>query len=276
MSLLTISILNFNNYQDTNNCLESIFALEREADFNIIVFDNQADIEKAKQLKKAFPEIRVIISKKNLGFGRAHNIVAKKFAPPDSRYILFLNNDTIVLKNCLKNAISVLETNKKIALLGALNLDAERKIATSCYNNPNFIDELLRLLRIYSLASLIGVSHHYAPNWDYQKEGFVENVVGSFLLVRKDIFLKVGGFDESFFAYYEELDLARRIHLAGYKVYYSPDVKIIHLGATQNRSEVNAKTIAKIKKQSRFTYCKKYYGTLYTTILKILSFPGLA
>lgn len=223
---LSIIIINYNTNKLTSDCIDSIKSSDVSMiDYEIIVIDNASPIEDPEKLKVTFPEIQLIKSDENLGFGRANNLgidIAK------GKYILLLNSDTIVLEGCISKCIDFLNSefakSENIGLIGCnvLNDDKTNQYSVFGEHDPftYFITSNPILSRFYRSSGV----------FDFDKTQQVSGVSGCFMLFDADVFINTKSFDPDFFMYSEESDLCRNRISKWYKIFYFSEASIIHLG----------------------------------------------
>jgi len=200
---LSIIIVSFNNKDYLQQAVNSIYEnTDLGLSYEIIVVDNNSQDGTLKMLSEQFPRIKVIDNDKNLGFARANNLGLSIAA---GRIILFLNNDTFVYAGVLNKMVSFIESDQNI---GAIT--------------PKLIEE-----------DGVTIQHQGRRNkkiWEREHPLKIKSASGAALMVKKSVLDKVGGFDENFFFYNEDLDLCKRIINHGFVLYYYPQAAIIHYG----------------------------------------------
>lgn len=221
--ILSILILNYNTKNLTVLCIESIinnYQKELEKGYlEILIGDNASSDSSVTTFKKQFAGYKNILiseNKTNLGFAKGHNTLAKKAR---GKYLLFLNSDTQITNTGLKETISYLEKNEGIGILGLKMINKDGSYQASCgsfYNTFNLLIMLLGGERFGLLRS--------SPD---RIQG-VDWVSGGAMLVQKELFEKLNGFDENFFMYIEDMELCFRAKKEGYLTYFYPFIKIIH------------------------------------------------
>ena len=266
---VSVIIVNFNSESTIGNCLQSIYRHTAGADYEIIVVDNASEQASIKYIKDHFPGIKLIQNNKNKGFGTANNIGA---GYASGEYLFFLNPDTLLQDNAIERFIRFMEKEQPdAASCGGCLITKDGDPTTSWGNFPSFLQEL----------GSTGFSRFF--RWHYEKIRLgkacenekhpfqVPFITGADIFIRKKIFHELGGFDESFFLYYEETDLFYRLHKAGYKSYILPDVKIVHLeGTTLLKEETfNYKTWSFWEK-SRYYYFRKHRGAVVAGMVKTM------
>lgn len=206
----------------------------------IILVDNNSTDGSIEFLESNYPEIKIKKLEKNYGFAYPSNLGAK-MASGD--FLLFLNNDTIVTKDFITELITIIEKDEKIAICQSLLLNPDGKIDSS----GDFIDHL-------------GVVYNSKVVTDKVRE--ISSARGASMLIRKNVFDELEGFDEKFFVSFEDVDIGWRAWIKGYKVVLAPKSIVYHMGG---------KTIEKIKSEIAF------HGYKNQLSMKITNFePRLA
>jgi GT2 family glycosyltransferase len=219
--LVSIIIVNWNGKQWLGDCLSSIFKQDYK-NFEIVVVDNRSTDGSIEYLRENFPQVKVVQNHENLGFAEGNNIGVRH---TQGSLVLLLNNDTVVTQDFLSKLVE--------KMLSALSIGA-------CQPKIRLLDQPDRLDSVGSFPTRTGFFRHYGLNeidssqYDHLEEIFSPK--GACLLIRKDVFEKINGFDSDFFCYFEETDLAWRIWLAGYRVVLVPQAIIYHkMGATSQK-----------------------------------------
>lgn len=237
------------------NCLSSLTMNGEETAKKIIVVDNDSADESRDMVEREFPEVNLINSGKNLGFGKANNLGADH---AEGKYVLFINPDTVVLGNAIEKMTEFMDDHEDIGALGCKMIypDGEiQPLGLQWYPTP--ITELAKLLFIST--STIKYLKHFLPYKDPRQSGYVRKLYGGCLMIRKAVLDKVGWFDERFFMYGEDGDLSRRIYDAGYKLYYLSEAEIIHhCGGASKKTFSSFSTLMMC--DSILKYIKKYHG----------------
>lgn len=262
---ISIIIVSFNTKNLLKKCLVSIFKFFKGINFEVIVVDN-ASSDDSIQAVRNFDEVRVIQNKKNLGFGTANNQGAKI---SKGRWLFFLNSDAYLIDNSIAKLLEKLSKNPKIGTVGPLILNENKTIQQSIGFFPNlpkifywmsFIDDLPggELLKPY----------HLDHDRFYHREQKVDWITGAAMLVKREVFEKIKGFDEKIFLYGEDVDLCYRIEKAGFQIVFSPLAKVIHLGRGSSE-RLSILAIAGEYKGLLYLY-RKYRGALAQFFLQLL------
>ena len=251
MADLSIIIVNWNTRQLLDGCLASIYGETKNINFEIFVVDNASSDGSAEMIKEKYPAINLIINKKNCGFAAANNQAIKE---AQGKYILILNSDTIILDGALNKLLDVLRSRPEVGILGAKTLNKDRTIQKTARRDPTLLTQLFLPSKIKKLfQNWRPFKEYYFDDFDYEKETFVPQLQGSFLLVKKEVFDKIGPFDEKFFIWFEEVDLCKRAKAAGWQVWYTAEAEIIHHGGQSFKQQLT------FKKQLQFFKSAWYY-----------------
>lgn len=225
---LSIIIVSWNVRDLLRQCLSSIFNNQGGLKVEIFVVDNASVDGTVAMMQQEFPEIRLIANKKNRGFAAANNQAIKQAR---GKYILLLNPDTEIMPETLSSAINFLTFQPRVAVVGGRILNSDFSIQPSVRNWPTFWPIFLMLLKLPKIfPNLKSVNHYLARNFDYHQPQSAPQIMGAFMMIRREIIDLIGLFDERFFIWFEEVDFCRRVWQAGYQVYYWPKAKIIHYG----------------------------------------------
>lgn len=267
---VSIIIISYNNLAVLQRCLASIFENSVNLHAEIIIVDNNSSEPIVKFISDSYPEILVISNDDNLGFGKANNIGAEQAS---GEYLLFINNDVILKTNPIPQLISFAKSKEKVGLVGIQLLNDNGTYQPSHYTFPKFHKRLAELLGIKKILKKM-VSLRIKP-FTYKE---VDVIKGAFLFVSKDLFLSVGGFDEYYFMYVEDVDLSYAVWLRGFRNYILHSNKIIHLGS-HHESTGNKFVYINRNKGLIYFYSKYYSKAMFIlfllTSLIILSFKYL-
>ena len=236
---LSIIIVNYNVKEFLQNLLHSAEKASSRISKEIIVIDNASDDGSVDIIKQKFPTVKLIENKNNIGFGSANN-QGLKIA--QGKYILFINPDCIVSENTFDKMISFFNEHPDCGLAGCKILNSDGSLQLAC--RRSFPGPWTSFTKVTGLSNIFPGSRIFArynlTYLDENKTHEVDAVSGSFMMIKRDAYEKVGGFDDQFFMYGEDLDLCYRVQKAGFKVYYVPDTQIIHYkGESTKRSNLD-------------------------------------
>lgn len=220
---LSIIIVNYKTPQLTINCINSIYKSESELSYEIIVVDNNSQDDSLKLIRKNFPKVKTIANEINEGFGRANNL-GVKYAK--GKFLLFLNSDVILLKECdLQSCLNQFEKDSEIGVLGCKLLNEDFSVQKSTYYDVSTFRSLLSQNILWYKI--------FKP-----KPKSLDAVMGAFMIIPRELFIKVEGFDKDFFMYAEELELCLRIKKEENKIKFFKHYFAIHKhgGSSKNNS----------------------------------------
>ena len=208
----SVIIVGYNSLPDLEKCLPSLLASVQD-DPEIILVDNASTDGSSSWVQQSFPEIKLVISAENLGFGGACNLGAKHAR---GRYLAFLNPDTILDPGWLK------------ALIAAFEADPQAGLATSkilLLHDPGRINTCGNDIHLSGITLCRGMGQ---PQQVFSHQEEVSAVSGACFAIRRQLFEALGGFDETFFMYMEDTDLSWRARLLGYKCLFVPESVVYH------------------------------------------------
>uniref|UniRef100_A0A7V2ZLB5 Glycosyltransferase n=1 Tax=Ignavibacterium album TaxID=591197 RepID=A0A7V2ZLB5_9BACT len=239
MTDLSIIIVNYNVKEYLKNLLHSIKKASQNLSTEIFVVDNASDDGSVEMIREKFPEVKLIANEKNLGFGKANNLALKE---ANGKFLLLINPDTLVAEDTFSKLIEFFESHPDAGMVGCKILNPDGTLQLAC--RRSFPGPWTSFTKVTGLSSLFPKSKLFARyNLTYLDENQtyeVDAISGSFMMMRKEVYDKVGGFDEQFFMYGEDLDLCYRIQKAGYKIYYVHSTQIIHYkGESTKRSSLD-------------------------------------
>jgi GT2 family glycosyltransferase len=258
---LSVIIVNYNVKFFLEQCLYSLLRaidnLPSQADAEVIVFDNSSSDDSREFFINKFQGVQFIWHDENLGFAKANN---KALSFAKGKYILFLNPDTILSEDALYKSIDYLESQSGSGALGIRMIDG----------SGNFLPESKRgfptpAASFYKLSGLINlfptsktIAAYYAGHLNEHTSNEIDVLSGAYMLVKKEVLDKTGGFDEAFFMYGEDIDLSYRIRKAGYKNFYFADSTIIHFkGESTNQ---NSARYVKVFYQAMNIFVHKHFN----------------
>ncbi len=243
MKDLSIIIVNYNVKEFLQNLLYSIEKASQNLSVETFVVDNASDDGSVDIIKEKFPSVNLIANKTNIGFGAANNMAMAKSA---GKYVLLINPDTIVKEDTLVKMVSFFESRKDAGIAGCRVLNPDGSLQLAC--RRSFPGPWTSFTKVTGLSSLFPKSRLFAKyNLTYLDENKtyeVDAVSGSFMMMSREAYNKVGGFDEQFFMYGEDIDLCYRTQKAGFKVYFFHETEIIHYkGESTKRSSIDETTV---------------------------------
>lgn len=295
---LSIIILSYNTEKLLKNCLNSIISSFKVSEFQsfkdgnceIIIVDNFSTDNSVEMIKEFiihnFPpsggippaavtkfNIRLIENKENLGFAKGNNVGLKE---AKGEYILFLNSDTEVYNGAIKEALEFMDSNPKAGLLTPKTLFPNGKMDPDCHRGFPIpwasITYFLGLEKLFPKSKLFGQYHKFYLNLNENHE--IDAGAGAFMLIPKKVIDEVGGWDEQYFFYGEDLDFCYRIKNAGYQIWFYAKPLIMHYKGASSGLRKESKNIAKNSRENRIRvakssveamdiFYKKFYKSTY-------------
>ncbi|MDM8567023.1 glycosyltransferase family 2 protein [Candidatus Halobeggiatoa sp. HSG11] len=265
---VSVIIVSFNTRDLLRDCLNTLIKEAGNINYEIIVIDNASKDDSANMVATEFPDIKLICSTENLGFAAANNL---GFAQAQGDYIVLLNSDAFLWPHALERSLEYIQANPKIGIGGARLINPDESWQPSARLFPSLLNHLIV---ISGLANKYPKSKFFGRmdrTWaDTNQAASVDWVPGAFSIMPRKVLEKVGYFDEQFFLYCEEVDLCKRFKMAGYEVYYWPDVTVIHLGGESSKSltdlemSTSGKQINLWQIRSTLLYYRKHHGLIIT------------
>jgi len=263
--MLDIIIVNYNVKYFLEQCLfavqKAMFGIVGE----IIVVDNASTDGSKDYLEKLFPTVQFIWLDENLGFAKANNVGLRY---TKSKYVLYLNPDTIVPEDFFTICLNFMELHKDAGALGVKMIDGTGKfLRESKRAYPSIVTSFFKLTGLSELfpKSKLFAKYHLG-HLDKNKNHEVEVLSGACMLVRRNLLLQIGGFDESFFMYGEDIELSYQIRKAGFKNYYCSDTCIIHFkGESTNRNSIK---YVKLFYNAMIIFVEKHYKKVSAKIFR--------
>jgi GT2 family glycosyltransferase len=255
---LSIVVLSWNDRKVIGECLRSIFAETHLDSYEVLVSDNGSTDGSLELIKGEFPQVRVLENGRNLRFAKANNVGIRAC---NGDYILILNPDTIIHDRCLDKVVALADQRHEAGAFGCRVLNADGSYQLSAQPFSTVPRELIVAFHLQFLGYLsdIFLGDSY-KGWKGETEKPVDWISGCFMLIRGDLLRSLGGFDEQFFYYYEDMDLSRRIWESGHSIIYTPVGTITHLKGHSTSQRLPPVTFAIDSQITRFLYYYKYYG----------------
>ena len=263
---LTVIIVSWNVCDDVMRCIGSIYKNPSSLPYEIILVDNHSADDTVCRVRGKYPDVVIIENEQNLGFAAANNV---GIARATGQYMLFLNPDTIVLPDAFDKLIAFMEAHPDVGLCGPQILNPDMTIQRSVRNFPNFGGMFYRFT-FFKYLGLFRKDARYwkMDNFNHTSQKEVEQLMGAALIAKTSLVKELGGFDERFFMYYEEVDLCLRIKQSGQQVIFYPESQIIHLGG-QSAKQIPAK-VKFMTLRSLVLFMKKHNPTFVGHLLIFL------
>lgn len=260
---LSVAIVSYNAREELEACLSSVVAETEDGTPEIIVADNASADGSVAMVQDRFPGVDVLESNENLGFARASNLCWRRAHRP---LVLFLNSDTVVPQGALARMVAIMNDRGDVGALGPRLKNADGSIQMSFGNMLSFSAELRQKLLNAGYRNGRGPLRGYVEKL-HARERTVDWVSGACLLTRRELLERVGGFDEEFFLYSEDVDLCARLRAQGARILFTPAIEIIH---HRGRSVETDRDKAYVESQrSRLHFYAKHYGQPRLALLKL-------
>lgn len=267
---ISIIIVNYNVREFLRGALESVRRSLAGGGLTgeVFVVDNASRDGSVDMVRTSFPEVKCIALEQNLGFGKANNIAMRE-ATGD--YLLILNPDTILGEDTLRVMVDFMRKNPSAGLSGCKLLNADGSFQVSC--RRGFPTPWASFTKLFGLSSFFPNSPRFAQyNLTYlpvDETYEIDALAGAFMMMSRGAYEAVGGFDEEFFMYGEDLDLSFRVKKAGFGVFYVHSTSTVHFkGESTRRSAINE---IKVFYEAMHIFVHKHYGSnpIFTILLRL-------
>lgn len=261
---LSIVIVSWNVCELLRACLAAIEPGRDTLALEVIVVDGGSADGSPRMVREAFPWVRLVARPDNVGFPKGNNIGLEMAS---GRYILLLNPDTVVLGQALQTMVAYLEANPAVGALGGQLLNPDGSVQSSRRRFPTLLTAFFESTWLQPLAPRRLLAHYYLLDRPDNAISQVDWVVGACLLVRGEIVQQIGGLDEGYFMYSEELDWCKRIKAAGWQIVYLPTAQIIHHYGKSSEQAVTSRHIN--FQRAKLRYFWKYHGRPAANLLRL-------
>ena len=229
MAHLSILVVSYNTRRETLACLRSVFAATLACPREVIVVDNASSDGSCEAIDDEFPDAQLIGLRRNVGFARANNIAAKR---ANGDMLLLLNPDTVVTGEAVESLLRFAARHRDAGIWGGRTVFPDGTLnPSSCWRFMSLPSVLSQAVGLSALFRTSGVFNREAyGGWARDSMREVDIVTGCFLLIRRQTWEDLGGFDERFFMYAEEADLCYRARARGCRPMFTPEASIVHIG----------------------------------------------
>lgn len=253
---LSIIIVNWNTRDDLARCLASLVPACSRLATEVVVVDNGSRDGSARLVRRDYPWVRLIATGRNLGFARGNNV---GLAQATGRFRLLLNPDTIVHDDALEQLVRYANANPEVGLLGPMLLNRDGSLQPSCRRFPTVSALLFRNTPLERWLPNNRFARSYLmEEWNHREPREVDWLSGACLLARAELVEALGGLDERYFMYVEDMDLGLLAHRAGWRVVYLPSARVTH--AVGRSSDQQPAAMVKAHHRSMYLYVRKHYG----------------
>jgi N-acetylglucosaminyl-diphospho-decaprenol L-rhamnosyltransferase len=257
---LTVLLVSYNTKALIDPCLAALDAARAHIDTSeVVIVDNASRDGSAEHVEEHHPDVKLIRSSQNLGFGRANNLA---LAGMDSPRLLLLNTDAFVAEDSIAKAMAYMDANPRCGILGVRLVGRDGEVQPSCRYFPTPLNVFLArvgLARWFPRVRMID-----GPQWAPAETQECDWVPGCFYLVRREVVAAVGLFDPRYFLYYEEVDHCLAAQRAGWQVVYLSSTTVVHIGGESAKadSEITqaGRQVDRISMESAMLYFRKNRG----------------
>lgn len=257
---VSIVIVNWNTKNLLKNCLNSVYQTINSLTLEIIVVDNASSDGSVEMLERDFPQTIIIGNQENKGFGTANN---QAFAVMKGKYALLLNTDALLTPDAVHKLWSFCEANSQAAIVCGQLLNADGSKQNSIASFPS----LLTLVANTSLLEYLFPKQFPSKRYEHARPIEVDSAVGACMMIRKRALDETGFFDERYFFFFEETDLAYKMYKSGWKIYHIPDAYIYHLQGQSIGSNLRSRIEFY---RSRYQFLRKWHSRSYFICASLL------
>jgi GT2 family glycosyltransferase len=254
--VLSIVIVTWNGKRYAMECLESIYKQPAHVPFEIIVVDNASTDGTPVAIREQFPELRVVENQTNLGFAKANNVGA---ALSKGKYVALINSDVVVYEGCLDKLLQVMEANSDIGIIGPKMICPDESVGLSVMRLPTMWNTLCAALAVHSVLPDSPRLSGFSVRTD--KVRGLENVqvvTGWFWMISRRALDQVGGLDERFFMFGEDIDWCQRFSEAGWRVVFCADAESLHYGGGSSEKAPDRYYVE--MRRANLQYFRKHHG----------------
>jgi GT2 family glycosyltransferase len=266
--LISVIVVSYNTRALTLECLRTLNAELYEVAAEVILVDNGSGDGTAAAVAGAFPQVRVIANEQNVGFAAANN-QAMRLARGGG--FLLLNSDAFPEAGAVRTLLEYLDQHPAVGAVGPRLVNADGSVQVSCFPFPTPLRAWLENLWVPKLLPPGSRGGDYR-RWGHDAERTVPWVIGACMLVRREVYERLGGFDERFFMYAEETDWQRRMRDAGWEIAFTPAAQVKHLGGASGVAE--KPRINRHFFQSLDYYELKHHGVAGLVLLRVAMVAG--
>lgn len=262
---LSIIILNYNVRYFLELCVLSVQSAIQNLDAEIIVIDNNSQDDSCAMMKQRFPNVKLIENKENTGFPKGNNIGVSQ---AKGEYICILNPDTVVAEDTFTKVLAFAKNQINLGIIGVKLIDGTGNfLPESKRGTPTPFVAFTKITGLYKIFPKT-FGKYYAQHLSENETGKVEILVGAFMLMKRDLYLEIGGFDENCFMYSDDVDLSYMALKKGKSNYYFHETSVIHY---KGESTVKDGIYMKRNQQAMNFFFKKHFRVsfFFTVFMKM-------
>ncbi len=264
MNDLSIIIVNWNVADLLAACLSSIYAGLGDLRAEVIVVDSGSTDQSVALLGEHFPQVNLLAQAENIDYTRANNL---GLAQAEGRYLLLLNPDTEIMGDALAQMVGYLDVNPNVGIVGPYTHNTDGSYQSSRRRFPTLTTAFFESTWLQALAPKAMLDRYYVNDAPPNQTLDVDWVQGSALMARREVYAEIGGLDEGYVMYSEELDWCKRAKDAGWRVVFLAEAHIIHHGGKSSDQVVGRRHI--LFQESKLRYIRKYHGVIAAQSLRL-------
>jgi len=244
---------------------KAIYKNTSNIEFEVISVDNDSKDGTTEMIRREFPQVNAIFNDYNAGFAKANN---QGIEVSKGRYVLLLNPDMEVKPDTLETMVKWMDNHSEAGIAGCKLTKENGEIVPHVRRYPGILDQVAIILKIPHIFPQV-LNHYMWRGFDYEKEQAVDSIRGSFFMIRREVLDKLGGLDETYFLWFEEVDFCRQVTKAGYKVMYTPVTECQdYIG--KSFAQVPGGKLQNIFQNSMLSYFKKWHPAWQVLVLKMI------
>lgn len=256
MKDISVIIVSWNGCSFLRGCLQSIRDCSGDSVLETIVIDNASTDGSSEMVRAEFPEVTLICSENNLGFAKANNLGLRH---AKGSYLALINSDVLVHPGCLESLSDTLRTTPDIGLVGPRVFGGDGRVQPTCRRFPGFLNSLWRAFSVDTLTSRLSSDFsEVGVAEDPRRAIQVDALSGCFWLARRSAVERVGGLDERFFFYSEDLDWCKRMWAKGWRVCFVPSATATHFGGGSSENAPLRFSVELVR--ANLLYWRKHHG----------------
>lgn len=260
---LSIAIVSYNTKDMLLDCLRSVQTHTTTLAYEVIVVDNDSRDGTVPALTAAYPAMTVVANPDNRGFAKAVN---QALAVTRGRHVLLLNSDTIVRGQALATMVAYLDGHPDVGAVSCKQWTGDGHLNQTCFPFPSIRDHLFYSALFQRVAPTMQAAAAATHAVDCTQSQDVDWANGACLMVRRSLLLELGGLDEEFFMYFEDVDLCRRLHQQGYRIHHIAEAEIVHfIGRSSGRDRERLQLVWEF---SRIRYIEKHFSPVKRWLMK--------
>ncbi len=268
---LSICIVNWNTRDDLEQALSSVLLASLGLAREVVVVDNASRDQSAEMVARRFPQVQLVRSEVNLGFARGYNLAVSRTS---GRYLLILNPDTITRPGAPEALVRFLDTHPRVGAVGPRLLNRDGSLQFSCRRFPRPLAALFRNTPLGKWFPRNRYTREYLmTDCDHATECCVDWISGAAMGIRRETWEQVGGFDEGFFMYAEDMDWCWRARRAEWDISYLPTAEVMHC-IGRSSDQVPVRMVWQFHR-SMARFYRKHYAPGWPVLVRWLPFIGV-